>query len=478
MIALAERVTFSAGSGRVGPLTWGQQSIWTAMRATGADDAYFNFGRVVPVARRSGPVPVSAALRAVAGVVERHESLRTRLLEVADEPIQKVESAGALGVAVVEAAPGQGAQRAQELHDELVAVRFDYVGEWPLRVGLVVCDGAVTAIVLVFCHLAADGHGADVVARDLRLLLFRGALGGTPPPQPLDLVVRQQSPVGQRSEQAALEFWEREYRRIPPAMFATHSGAGEDPPYWRAQLTSTALDGATRRVAARLQVSTTTVLLAATAVLVGAVTGHRTCVMLPVVGNRFRAATRDLVSPLAQDGLFVLDLDRPSFDDLVRAGWQAALRAYQRAEFDPTVLAERVSAISAERGTRIHPYCCFNDQRPIDPTVTGDPPPSLDDVRAALQATTLTWPIRQEHLNCRFCLHITGERAAGRPALGVSLTADTRYLAARDMERYLRALEALLVRAADRDLPSADIPALLDAPAPTVPPAGRERTIT
>ena len=462
-----EYVGFGAGAGagagaaRTGPLTWGQRSIWTAMRATGSDDAYFNFGRIVATPQRSGPVPVSGAARAVAGVMERHESLRTRLLAAVDDPTQRVEATGVLPVTVIEAAPWQDAEAARRLHDHLVSLRFDYTADWPLRAGLVVCAGNVTRIVLVFCHLAADGHGADVVARDLRLLLLRGSAGGGTPPQPLDLAAHQQSPAGRRSGQASLAFWEREYRRIPPTMFGRPSNAGEQPPFWRAQLTSRAVDGATRRVAARVGVSQSTVLLSAAAALVGAVTGHRTCAMLPVVGNRFRSATRDLVSPLAQDGLFVLGLDHPGFDDLVRAGWQAAMRAYRQAEFDPAALAEIAAQVSAERGARIHPYCCFNDQRPADPASAREAPPDLAEVRAALPDTTLTWPIRQEHLNCRFCLHITGEVVAGSPALGVALTADTRYLPARDIERYLRAFEALLVRAADRDVPLAGLPALL-----------------
>jgi hypothetical protein len=73
-----------------------------------------------------------------------------------------------------------------------------------------------------------------------------------------------------------------------------------------------------------------------------------------------------------------------------------------------------------------------------------DASPDETSVRRALDETTLTWPLSQERLNCRFCLHVTGEPGG----LGVSLTADTGYLPRAAMERYLLDLESLLVEAA------------------------------
>jgi hypothetical protein len=61
-----------------------------------------------------------------------------------------------------------------------------------------------------------------------------------------------------------------------------------------------------------------------------------------------------------------------------------------------------------------------------------------------MDTTTLTWPLSQEKLNCRFCLHVSGEPGG----LGVSLTADTRFMSRKTMERYLFDLESLMVEAA------------------------------
>ncbi|GAA2853740.1 hypothetical protein GCM10010517_11610 [Streptosporangium fragile] len=469
-------IRFSGNRSGTAPLTWGQRAIWDTIRKTAPDDRYFNFGRVLAVPRRARPLTVARAAGVLGVLVERHESLRTRLGPAPTgggpaphgtespaprgndslapretespaprgtgdaEPWQTLGAAGTIPVTVSD---GGDPER---LLAALAETAFDYRDEWPLRVGLVTGGGEVTHIVLVFCHLAADGLGAEVAITDLRLLLLRGAIPGPPPPSPLDLARWQGSEQGLKVASAAAAYWESAYRRIPPTMFDRPVAAPASPAIWRARLVSRAMDLAVRRIAAVHGTSTSTVLLTASATLVGAVTGHDICAMLPIVGNRFRGDTAGAVTTLSQEGLFVLDLRAGGFAELLRAARPAALRAYRSAYHDPAdrdLLTERVSR---ERGARIHPYCCFNDMRLADRV---DASPDERTVRRALAETTLTWPLHQDRLNCRFCLHVTGEPGA----LGVSLTADTRYLPRPAMERYLRDLEELLVRAAFHEVP-------------------------
>ncbi|GAT66860.1 nonribosomal peptide synthase [Planomonospora sphaerica] len=468
-------IRFAGGRAGTAPLTWGQRAIWDTIVKTAPDDRYFNFGRVLAVPGRARPLTPARAAEALGALVARHESLRTRLggdgpgpgrsgppphaaggsaepyrtagphpageygdPSRAAEPYQVLEAAGVLPVAVAAGDPDR-------FLDELAATAFDYAAEWPLRAGLVVDGGEVTHIVLVFCHLAADGLGAEVVLRDLRLLLLRGSVPGPPPPQPLDLARWQESGAGRRVAGIAAGHWEQEYRRVPPTMFGRPAGDAADPPIWRAQIVSRAMDLAVRRIAAVHSASTSTVLLAAASAMVGAVTGHGVCAMLPIVGNRFRGDTVNAVTTLSQEGLFVLDLDRGPFTELLRAAGPAALRAYRSAYHDPRDRDRLTAEASRERGTPVHPYCCFNDLRFAD---RPDASPGEAEVRRALADTALSWPLRQERLNCRFCLHVTDEPGG----LGVSLTADTRFLPRPAMERYLLGLESLLVEAAFRDV--------------------------
>ncbi|MEU4533388.1 hypothetical protein AB0G15_00860 [Streptosporangium sp. NPDC023825] len=466
-------IRFSGGRSETAPLTWGQRAIWDTIRKTAPDDHYFNFGRVLAVPRRARPLTVAGAAEVLRALVERHESLRTRLGEAprgsagrangtepygkvvhtsgaepygggareggGAEPWQVLATGGSIPVTVSE---GGDPER---LRDTLAETAFDYGNEWPLRIGLVVDRDEVTHIVLVFCHLAADGLGAEVAVTDLRLLLLRGSVPGPPPPSPLELARWQGSEQGLKVAAVAAEHWESEYRRIPPTMFDRRAGVPADPPIWRAHLVSRAMDLAVRRIAALSGTSTSTVLLAAAATLTGRVTGHDVSAMLPIVGNRFRGDTVNAVTTLSQEGLFVLDLREGGFTELLRAARPAALRAYRSAYHDPDDRDRLTERAGRERGVRVHPYCCFNDMRFTDRV---DASPDERSVRRALDETTLTWPLSQERLNCRFCLHVTGEPGG----LGVSLTADTGHLPRPAMERYLLDLESLLVEAAFREV--------------------------
>nr|WSX75587.1 condensation domain-containing protein [Streptomyces sp. NBC_00899] len=409
-------LAFAAPDAGAGPLTWGQSAIWEAIERTAPDDGYFNFGRILKVPGERTPEEVATAL---AGLLATHGALRTRLDLTGARPRQRLEAGGELPLTLSTAAP-------DELLAELTAERFDYAAEWPLRVALVTDGRRVRHVVLAFCHLAADGFGAEIAVRDLRTLILRGTgrLAGRPAaPRPLDLAHWQAGPEGRRVAERAAALWEKVPREV---MFGRRAGTADRPRFWRAQLASPAMDLAVRAVAARYRTSTSTVLLAATAALVGRATGRERCAVLPIVSNRFRRDTAGIVGMVSQEGVFALDGVDRRFGALLRAADSAALRAYRSAFHDP---------VDRAQGDWVQPLCCFNDQRLAR---TGPAPCPPEQIRAALPASTLHWPLSQDRLNCRFCVHVSGN-------LEVSVTADTAYLPRPAMERFLYDMEALLV---------------------------------
>ncbi|WP_055590622.1 condensation domain-containing protein [Streptacidiphilus griseoplanus] len=407
-------VDFTAPDRGTAPLTWGQGAIWDAIGKTAPDDHYFNFGRILEV---PGTRTADQIATALAALVARHGALRTRLDLQGPKPLQRLADRGRLPVLLTDEDPGA-------VLAALTADRYDYGEEWPLRVALVTRGPRISHVVLAFCHMATDGLGSEVAVRDLRMLILRGSsLQAAPPaPSPLDLAHWQAGPDGRRTARRAAELWEGFPRRT---MFDRPEEGRAQPPVWRAQLTSPALGLAVRAVAARHRTSTSTVLLAATAALVGRHTGRATCAILPIVNNRFRRDTTRIVSTLSQEGLFTLDVDR-DFGALLREAEPATLRAYRSAFHDP---------LDRAAGDWVQPRCCFNDMRFADPGPAPCPP---GDIVEALPRTRLSWPLSQEKLNCRFCVHVSG-------SLEVSVTADTRYLPRPGMERMLHDLEALLV---------------------------------
>lgn len=395
-----------------GPLTWGQKAIWQAVERTRPDDHYFNFTKVFQVPARAMPLSVDRAVQAVRDLIDRHAALRTRL-GFGAEPYQIVDEQ-AVPQIWPDADPG-----------ELEAAAFDYEKEWPLRVGLLTDGGNVTHVVLVFCHMATDGLGADIVLRDLRMLLVRGRVSGPPPPQPLELARWQTSPEGRAVARAAAAHWEA---CEPVVMFDNPPRDPASPPIWRAELASPALDMALRTLAHRHRTSTSTVAMTAVAALVGQITGHAKAAILPISHNRFRADTARTVSTLSQEGLFTLDLHE-DLGEMLRAAGPAALRAYSSAYHDP---------IDRANGTWVQPLACFNDIRSSHPEPADVPP---GQIAGALPESTLSWPLGQDMLNCRFCVHVTDP-------LNISLTADTRFLPKQEMERFLWTLESTLVESA------------------------------
>ncbi|MGW9385816.1 condensation domain-containing protein [Streptomyces globisporus] len=477
-------------SGRA-PLTWGQRAIWQAIRRTAPNDHYFNIGRVLPLADRGRPVTVPEALRALAQLMERHESLRTRLLlpQQDGEPAQSLTDAGTLTVTITRAAGlPEAAAEADALLGRLSSARFDYPAEWPVRAALVTAGDRVTHAVLVLCHLAADGHAAEILVRDLRLLVRRGSAGRPPATTPLDLARDQHAAAGRRRGAEALAHWEAGYRAAPPTMFPDPCAEPRTPRFWTGRLVSPALARAVGTVAAAHRVSGSTVLLTASAALVAAGEGHRTAAVLPIVGNRTAGALRDLVSTLSQDGLFILDLAEtagprepsspaetaglveppeprePSglagtFTDLLPAAYRAALRAYRAAVYDPVEWDALGERLSAEYGTDVHPYCCFNDMRLVERSLPEGPSATAGELAEARRRTTFGFPATQDRVACRYCLHVTEEG----DALAVSLTADTAYLPPEAIRAHLYALEELIVvSAAGAPPPLAELRALLE----------------
>ncbi|TXS12629.1 non-ribosomal peptide synthetase condensation domain protein [Streptomyces sp. adm13(2018)] len=443
-------VPFAAGRPGAAPLTWGQRAIWHAIGRTAPNDHYFNLGRILPLADRGAPVDTVHLRTALSALLERHEALRTRVVAEVGRPVQRLHARGRAELLVRnEPDPGRGGETAATLLAELSGHRFAYAEEWPVRLGAVRSDGRITHVVLALCHLAADGHAAEILVRDLRLLVRRGSAGPPCPQTPLDLARHQHGPAGRRASEAALAHWERGLSLAPPTMFAERVAEPLRPRFWTGRLVSTVLPRAVDTVAAAHGVSGSTVLLTAAAALVAAGQGHRTAAVMPIAGNRAAAGLRSLVSTLSQDALFVLELpeDRTGgavFTDLLAGAWPAALAGYRAAAYDPAGWDALLERMTRERGTEVHPYCCFNDMRLVDRAAATGPAPGTRELHELRRRTVLDFPATQERVACRYCLHLTGDAAA----LTVTLTADTAYLPPRTIHAHLRGIEEIVVASA------------------------------
>jgi hypothetical protein len=443
-----EQIMCEFGGNREGSaaLTWGQYQVWNNMRPHRPGVANMPKFVWVPDGLRLTGTAVGDV---ISGLVTRHEALRTRILSSGDGPYQFVKRAGALPLAIVRCAEDAVGSAGESLVNRIVRPPFDYSVEGPIRVGLVVVGDRVRLIVLGLCRIVVDDYSLQIMERELQLL-FRGeTFAAEPALQPLDLAADQASSRWRRHSARALKYWTNMCENtapLPPV------AATSDSPAHVLNLVSRALWLATRSAARRYEVSTSTVLLAASAALLGRWTGNSTCGMSVVARNRFVPQYSEMVTSLAQRGPFVMDLaGRRTVGELIESTADAALRAYHHGYYDQEALNAVLERISTERGAEAGPVLAFNDLRSdaerastdddgagVDDPITTTPRDALKSSRFHVEpATGVKWvkpPINLQVLPCH-------------GAMNLRLHTDSRYMSPDRMEPFMREFAQLVTQA-------------------------------
>jgi len=283
----------------VGELTWGQQSIWQTMRRTGRT---MNIGGTVPLAPGTTLDEMAAMLRYI---VSRHQTLRTRFRLSDGLPQQVVSESGeiALDIMDVDSDASAGAA-AEELRSHYEFTPFDHPNEWPVRMGIVRQDGALTHLVVQYCHLVIDGFGINAVVRDLTNQDPATGAGTVPVGglTPLEIAAWQRTPAGVRQSERSLRYWADVLRTIPAERLGTSTDPRE-PRFWDHIRRSPALYVALRSIAHRTGIGAGHVLLAIYAVALARETGRSPSVTQVLVSNRFRPGCADSASHLTQPSI-------------------------------------------------------------------------------------------------------------------------------------------------------------------------------
>ncbi|MCX5207922.1 amino acid adenylation domain-containing protein [Kitasatospora sp. NBC_00240] len=161
------------------PLSFAQQRLWLIDRMEGPGPLYN-----VPLALRlHGSLDLAALEAALADVVERHESLRTVVVEADGEPCQLVlpaEAARPVLEAVDCRTSGPGAV-AEEFADR----PFDLATDLPMRAAVFQVASDEHLLVLVLHHIASDGWSMGPLMRDLAEAYTARTAGENPAWQPL-----------------------------------------------------------------------------------------------------------------------------------------------------------------------------------------------------------------------------------------------------------------------------------------------------
>lgn len=434
-------VRFEGPGSGVGELTWGQQQIWAAMQAT---DTSQSLRAVVPLPPGKSAADLAEELRFF---MCRYESMRTRLQFDADgRPTQVVSERGEIAMELVDAdESADPAVVADELADHWESTKFDYANEWPMRLAVVQHRGVATHVVVVLCHLAADGAGVAVMMAELaaRDPLTGQAKTSATAIGPLELAQLQRSPAARRQNDSALRYWERLLRTATPRRFGPLTDRGQ-PRYRQASFSSPAMYLAAHVVAARTGGATSPVLLAAFAVALARITGINPVLTQAIVSNRFRPGLADVIHPVSQNGLLLIDAADVTFDEAIDRAQGASIFGSKHAYYDPAECEQLCERVRRDRGELIDIGCVYNDRRLAPGLDPAAPAPTQDEVRRALRQSTLRWgkplPLFNEQLM------ITVDDAPGSVALLAEV--DTHHVCAADVESILLEMEAVVVEAA------------------------------
>jgi hypothetical protein len=402
-----------------------------------------NLCRTLTVPARTA-TDLPTVIAAVGALVDRHQALRTRVEAHAGVLHQLIPEDDRLPITIepVDADDPDGVRAAQEATRRWGDPPFDHGTQWPLRVALIVAADQVRQIVLVFSHSTVDFHATELVLRDLRLLLLRGAITAPAPWQSLDVARHERDHEEPRSRRA-INYWVEQFHRTPHGTFDTLSPTPA-PGIRRGQLTSAAAETATRALAARYKATPSTVLLTAIATVLGN-DSHRPTGVVTMANNRYRAGYVDAVAKLNQFGFCRLDLaTAASFRERLAATYRGALSAYRHAHYDPAGWEETFTDLGHDHNMVLASYLYFNDIRLPRELSAANPAPDRAGYAALREQTTFDWLSTPGRSPFRCRIQVVD--APG--AIGLVITVNTPYVSTSHAEALLRDVERVLVEAA------------------------------
>ncbi|MFE0530382.1 condensation domain-containing protein [Micromonospora sp. SD19] len=431
------------------PLTWGQIAMWDVLAWLPPGDASTNLVLhcEVPPGTTS-----SQAGAAIAALVVRHESLRSRYLDLDGELIQRVVDECTVPVEVFDAGSATTAGAATVVANQMRVVAFDAAADGPLRLGMITRAGVPVWLVLVLNHLAVDGWSLRILKEDLTALLRGGPSRLRPAgTQPVERAVWERSEAGRQRNRQSLDFWRCHLERLPPAVLGSDTGTSGANLEW-SELRSTALTTAATGLGRKHRLSPALVVHAGLLLVIGAYLGERHVATRMIVATRFAAEQRRLVGAFNQNALLCLTVaDEPFSRYLLRTA-EAELLAYRHSECDPRALDALVSEVSAARVIPINGSCFFNDVREDVGGRQGEgratPEPTAELLAEQLGASRIN-RLATDHpaMNARlfFYLHVLAPRAF------CSVGVDPGFAPGRNSADLLADLEWLLLEACRAD---------------------------
>jgi amino acid adenylation domain-containing protein len=204
------------------PLSFAQERLWILDRFEPGSPNFNITGSV----RLRGDLDVDALRRALAWLVERHESLRTTFAAVGGQAAQRLAPAASLPLPVLDLRGLGDAERRRAVAEQGRAVAetsFDLARGPLLRVVLLRTGESEHALLLATHHIISDGWSLGVLIRELTAAYAALARGEEPVLEPLplqyaDYAAWQRSRLAGERLAALVGYWREHLSGAPPAL--------------------------------------------------------------------------------------------------------------------------------------------------------------------------------------------------------------------------------------------------------------------
>ncbi|WP_439674076.1 amino acid adenylation domain-containing protein [Embleya sp. MST-111070] len=345
------------------PLSFAQRRLWFVDRFEGPSPTYNGAFAL----RLTGELDVAALESALRDVVDRHEVLRTVIVEDDDGvPHQVVLPADhePFRLPVVEVAE-EGRAAAV---DAVATKCFDLAADVPIRAELVRCGPREHTLVVVAHHIAVDGESFGPLFRDLTTAFAARRAGAAPvwealPVQYADYTLWQRDVLGDESDPESLAARQLAYWRAGLADMAQPLALPTDRPRprmmsARGDAVGFAIDPdllrSVEKLAAQADTTVSMVMHSALAVLLHHLgCGDDVPIGAPIAG-RTDEELRDLVGFFVNTWVLRVDLSgNPTFGELLARVRDRALAAYDNQDMPFERLVE---LLNPDRSTAYNPF--------------------------------------------------------------------------------------------------------------------------
>ncbi|WP_041939151.1 non-ribosomal peptide synthetase [Frankia alni] len=344
------------------PLSFAQRRLWFVDRFEGPSATYNGAFAL----RLTGDLNADALQAALRDVIDRHEVLRTVIVEGDDGvPHQRILSPGEnrFDLPVAEVTEQQRAAAVEQV----ATAHFDLAADAPIRAKLLRCGPREHTLVLVVHHIALDGESLGPLLRDLTTAYAARRQGAAPAWEPLpvqyaDYALWQRDVLGDESDPDSLAarqlaYWREALADLAQPLAIPTDRARPRSMTSRGGLVEFSLDaGLTRLVetlAAEQDTTVSMVMQSALAVLLYHLgCGDDVPLGAPIAG-RTDEELRDLVGFFVNTWVLRVDLSgNPTFHQLLQRVRERALAAYDNQDMPFERLVE---LLNPDRSTAYHP---------------------------------------------------------------------------------------------------------------------------